>query len=280
MFGYIGVYRPELKIKESDTFKAYYCGLCRALKSGYSPTARLLLSYDCTFLYLLCDALSDARPDYSKRRCPAHPLKKRFCAGGNAGYAAAVNVLLGTESLRDHARDGRKGFGILAAVYSKSRKKAAKLYPRTDRIIKESMEKLLKIEERRESDIDVAADAFAEMLGGIFEEIDSGNRALRSLGYNMGRWVYIMDALDDFEKDVRKNNYNPLAARFGNELNDEVKNSAEFNLNASVSGAAMAYDLLDIKKHDGILKNIIYLGLYKKAEEVLGGKGKKADGSI
>ena len=283
MFGYIRVCKPELKIKEFETFRAYYCGLCHTLKREYSSKARLLLSYDCAFLYLLEDALCIEKPGYLKQRCVVHPFRERHTTdGARAEYAAAVNVLLGAESIKDHARDDKKfPYKAWSLMLDKDCEKAAGNYPQAAESVRRGMDELLKIERRQETDIDIAANAFAVMLEGIFAQMDAGNRALSNMGYNIGRWIYIIDALDDFEKDAKSGSYNPFVKKFGKELNDEVRASAEYNLNASVSGAAAAFDLLSIKKHEGIIKNIIYLGLYRKTEEVLkGGKGKSTDGSI
>ncbi len=271
MFGYIGVCRDELKVKEFETFRAYYCGLCRALKREYSEKARLLLNYDCAFLYLLCEAQSEDKPVYETKHCMVHPVRKRHMTDGRgAEYAAAVNVLLGVNSLRDHAGDDKNIAAALAAgIYRADCEKAARRYPEAAKATDEGLKKLAALEKSGESDIDRAADAFAGILSAIFSETGGDRRVLSSLGYNMGRWIYLIDAYDDFEKDVKKGSYNPFIKRFGETMNEEIRASAEFNLNACVSGAAAALDLLDIKKHEGILKNIIYLGMYEKTSFVL-----------
>ena len=283
MFGYIGVYKPELKIKEYDTFRAYYCGLCHAIKKDYSEKARLLLNYDCAFLYLLCDALTDDKPVYKEEKCFTHPFEKRHTAYGTGeDYSAAINILMGVESIRDHAQDGAgTGFRALAGIYKKDYEKAAEKYPEIEKELKIQMERLHKTERQNVPDIDEAADPSGKLLERVFLERDPDNRALGKLGYELGRWVYLIDALDDFEKDASSGSYNPFIARMGDKLTDEVKTAAEYNLNASVSGAALALDLIDIKKHEGIIKNIIYLGLYHKTELVLkGGKGRNTNGSV
>ena len=56
MFGYVRIYKPELKIKDYEIYKAAYCSVCRALGRHYGVIARGLLSYDATFLFLYGNA--------------------------------------------------------------------------------------------------------------------------------------------------------------------------------------------------------------------------------
>ena len=53
MFGYIVVHKPELKVKEYETYRASYCGLCHSLKKQSGRIGQLTLSFDMTFLALL-----------------------------------------------------------------------------------------------------------------------------------------------------------------------------------------------------------------------------------
>lgn len=277
MFGYISIDKPELKIKEYETFRAYYCGLCHALKH-YSEKARMLLNYDCVFLFLLMEAQREKKPEYHPLKCAVHPLEKRaIVTTDGADYAAAVNVMLGVLSMKDHARDEKNLFcGISSAILKKDYEKAKSKYPETAQKIEENLAALAEAEACNEAEIDRVTDHFAVILGEVFTcgAQKGAERQMYSLGYNIGRWIYLIDAYDDFEKDVKKGNYNPFVARFGRTKTEEMRKNAEFHLNASVTNACMAYDLLEIQKHDNILQNILYSGMYKKTEQILKG-GKK-----
>ena len=282
MFGYISAFQPELKLKEWETFQAYYCGLCRTLKQEYSQKARLLLNYDCTFLYLLMAAMSEKKPVYSQKRCAMHPLKKRYTTdGGEAQYAAAVNVLLGVNSLKDHAADRKNPTAAVAAwMYQPDYGKAKKKYPALADEIECRLQGLYALEQQQEKDIDKMADAFAVLLANVFAHAGKQQTAMRHLGYNLGRWIYLIDAFDDFEKDVKRGTYNPFVARFGKKLTQEVRDCAMFNLNASVQNAIQCFDLIELKKHQPLLQNIVCIGLFKKTESMEGRKGNDRDESI
>lgn len=277
MFGYISIDKPELKIKEYETFRAYYCGLCHGLKE-YSEKARLLLNYDCAFLFLLMEAQRETPPHYRELRCAVHPLEKRaMTTPEGAEYAAAINVLLGVLSLKDHAEDDKNiAYMSANAILRKDYLKARAKYPKVAEAIERQLALLSLTEKQREAEIDRVADHFAVLLAEVFAGgAQSGaERQMRVLGYNLGRWIYLIDALDDYEKDVKKNRYNPFAARYGSALTEEAREAAAFHLNASAANACMAYDLLEIKKHDSILKNILYSGIYKKTEQILEGRKK------
>ena len=57
MFGYVTIHRPELKIKDEQRYRAFYCGLCRSLRDRYGRSGQTTLSYDMTFLAMLLSAL-------------------------------------------------------------------------------------------------------------------------------------------------------------------------------------------------------------------------------
>jgi hypothetical protein len=53
MYGYVVVNKPELKIKEYDMYRSYYCGLCEELLSDYGINGQISISYDMTFLHTM-----------------------------------------------------------------------------------------------------------------------------------------------------------------------------------------------------------------------------------
>ena len=78
MFGYIIVHKPELKVREYETYKASYCGLCRSLKKRHGRIGQMTLSYDMTFLALLLTGLYEPETITGCERCIAHPVGKNL----------------------------------------------------------------------------------------------------------------------------------------------------------------------------------------------------------
>ena len=53
MYGYIVVDQPELKFREFDKYRSYYCGLCDSLAEAHGLKGQISLSYDMTFQVML-----------------------------------------------------------------------------------------------------------------------------------------------------------------------------------------------------------------------------------
>ena len=76
MFGYIITNKAEMKFREFDVYRSYYCGLCRAMKDRCGNLARLSLSYDMTFVYMLLTALYEPETELKQCKCALHPFEK------------------------------------------------------------------------------------------------------------------------------------------------------------------------------------------------------------
>jgi len=279
MFGYIVPDKPELRIKEFDTFKGYYCGLCKRLKKDYTFFSRLFLNYDCAFLGLILDSTSDEKSCVKNQACSFSPLKKKCVVHVDiAGYAAAINVMLAKNSIRDNIKDEKKFYLFpIELMLLRGYRKARRDYPNAAKTIDSALDKLAGLEKEKEKDIDKVADVFATMLGELVEQgTETDKIAFKHLGYNIGRWIYLIDAYDDLERDLKKKCYNPLLLRydykpeeglaaFRKRIDEEIR----FNLYYSLSEAANAFDLIGIKKNEQLLTNIIYSGIKKKTESVL-----------
>ncbi len=118
---------------------------------------------------------------------------------------------------------------------------------------------------------------FAVMLSELVTAgAETSKIAFKHLGYHIGRWLYLIDAYDDIEKDLKHRSYNPLVLRFaytpkeGTEaFRKRIDEDIRFNLYYSLSEASNAFELIDFKKNRNLLENIIYSGLKKKTEYVL-----------
>lgn len=281
MFGYIRLNKEELKIREYYHFRAYYCGLCRELKRRYGRVSTLLLNYDLTFLSLFLSSLTNTPEKIAQHRCFLHPLKKRSFLVENKwlSYGADINLLLAYHNLRDNWLDDYSpvamgGLALLTLDY----KKAANLHPSIDKMIQEKTQVLSRLEKNKSPNIDETADTFAKILENICPLDDfspATKKGIKWLFYNLGKWIYLMDAFDDLEKDIKKNHYNPFIYAFDYQgedfslFRDRIYPQAEFLLNYTLSQVAKAYELLDIDINRGILDNIIYLGMNRQTQLVL-----------
>jgi hypothetical protein len=272
MFGYIMPDVYELKVGEYEFIKAYYCGLCKKLKSKYHKT--VILNYDCTFIYLLADSLQNGEIQISPCNCMLHPIQKRTAVyARGAEYAADINALMGWSKLVDDARDGSILAKLKQPFYRRLRTKAAAAQPEIYGKMQEMISALTRLETEGCADTDAAADPYAKLLGDVLSELDVvQSHILYNLGYALGRWVYLVDAFDDLEEDRKTGNYNVFLKKYGAGVTkDALKQDVQFSFNFTLAKAAEALQQLELKKNREILKNILCLGLRRQTERVFEG---------
>lgn len=286
MFGYVKAYKPELRVWELETYKAVYCSLCRSLGKTYGVLTRFTLSYDFVFLALLAHSLETGKDDFKNLRCPFNPLKRcKQCANKTKGLdlsSAAAMIMLyykAEDNVKDNKGVKKLFYKMLVPFFRSKRKKAEKLYPQIDSVVKEYILAQDKLEKSGCSNIDEICEPTSKALASIFEmcsESDEQKRVLKTLGYCLGKWIYLIDCANDIEKDIKSDSYNVL--RYSIPKNVAAKDYAEETLvpilNTCISNAILSFELLDIKKYKGILENILYLGL-KASQRAVFKKEKK-----
>ena len=269
MFGYVKPYKPEMKIREFDTFKAIYCGLCKELSRSFGPLASFTLSYDYTFMAAVSLAMRDRSGGFKKCRCVGNPLKKKTCVVpcDDLTFCASAAMLMVYYKLKDDMADEglwkRFGSALLLPYAALARRKAKKRYPHADAVLAKMTKDQQALEKAGCQSIDRAADPTATALSALcetFSEDEMQKRVLARFGYLLGRYVYFADAFDDLEKDRKKKRYNPFLLNNPDASPDAIRDRAETVLNLTVGELAPAYELLELKRYKPILDNIIYEG--------------------
>lgn len=270
MFGYVNVNGQELSEENKKIYQSYYCGLCRSLRKNYGAGCQLLLNYDMTFLIVLLTGLYEPTNREQNFTCGLHPMKKRTsCVNEVSDYAAAMNVALAYHNLLDDWKDDRNYTKkTIASIIRKSYEEVARNYPRQVATIEEYLAKLGEFEEAKEQNIDLVAGATGEMLGEIFAwKQDEWYDELKTLGFYMGKFIYLMDAYEDLDKDERKDSYNPF--RFlRREQAQNFETLAKLMMTSMMSECAKSFERLPILTHAEILRNILYSGVWSKYEYI------------
>ena len=282
MFGYIKTHTSELKVGEYEYYRAAYCGLCRSMGKCTGQCSRLTLSYDFAFLTLVRLALSGDTVGFSRRRCMVHPIRKRKMMDSNATleYCSYAAALLSYHKLIDDISDERGAKRLRARMLRPSlarmRKKALKKGGLTelDACISKKLSELSELERSGTDSVDLPADLFGEMLSEIMAFGYDGDekRIARSIGYHIGKWIYITDALDDLLEDIEKNRYNPFAKMYGRELLPSEIELVLAALKNELCDAEGAFDLIDFGDNErllGIVRNVIYLGMPHRVESIV-----------
>ena len=268
MFGYIVPQVSELKVREYELYRAYYCGLCKMLKQEYKKNA--VLNYDSVFLYLLADGLREDQGTVEPCKCAFHPVKKRSAViTPAASYAADVNILMAYFQIEDNLRDGKKGMRLTKALFKKAFDKAACRRRGMVDVARKTIDELCVLEKERSANTDAVADSYARLLGTVFQDADVlQSHILYDLGYSIGRWVYLIDAVEDCQKDEKSGNYNVYLNKYG-KLDRAAKEQIRTSLFYTLAQAAQELGRLELKRNREILQNIIYLGLRTQTEAVL-----------
>ena len=272
MFGYVKTAKGDLKIKEYDTYKAVYCSLCKKLGKNYGFLSRLTLSYDFTFLALLNMSLKDTCTGYKTGRCAFNPIKKcNYCNDTDfleMPSAAAMIMLYYKilDNIADEKGFKKIGFILLKPIYKSAYKKAKKAFPEIDGIVENYIDEQNLVEKNNTADIDTACDPTAKALSGVLSLCstdETNKRILNRLGYCIGKYIYLMDAISDREEDKKKKSYNVLNLIESEDMEKRIERQIYYCINESIN----AFELLPVKRYKTIIGNIIYLGLedtYKK----------------
>ena len=274
MFGYIYVNQKALSPPDRKTFQAYYCGLCQCLKKYYGIKGQMLLTYDMTFVVILLSGLYELRYKKLEFRCPMHPAKKKTSYVNEASrYAASMNVLLSYYDLLDDWEDDRAvPKKVMSQAIHKDFQKVQRMYPRQAAAVERYVDGLHRYELIAEKNLDAIAGLTGEMLGEIFVwKEDVWAEELRCMGFYMGKFIYLMDAYEDMEKDVRRNAYNPFVEAlrenpFGKEKDAETL--CKLILTSMMSECARSFERLPVLQHAEIIRNALYSGVWAKYEMV------------
>lgn len=265
MFGYILADKPELKIREFYEYRSYYCGLCKILKKDYGISAQLCLNYDMVFLILILTGLYEPVEKKEKHICIASPIRHEFIINDFTYYCADMLVMAAYFKAIDDVEDEKKLYSrFLAGVLKPSSKKIQKKYPIKFNKISNLLDRLKKAE-KDNSPLEKVSSISAEVQSEIFSyKDDIWNENLRKLGEYIGKFLYILDAYDDVEKDIKSGNFNPLKKDFENlnliDFENKYKNYLQYN----IAKAAEEIEILPIEKNSGIVRNIIYSGVWGK----------------
>jgi hypothetical protein len=275
MFGYVRINKMDLTFREFDIYKGYYCGLCKSLKENRGMTSTLSLNYDITFLILLISSLYKIKPNMVNERCLANPLKKKMKITSEiTEYAADMNILLTYYKLEDNVKDEKRFRDkIVYYLYRPIFKKSHNKYTAKSNYIKNRLNELHTLEMNKISNIDEVSNVFGDIMSEIFTyKEDEYTNILKNIGFNIGKYVYVLDAYEDLEKDHKKGRYNPFMEYISKK--DELKLKVD-NLMMYILGfLSQEIDKLHIKNNIGIIDNIVYSGMYLRYKNILKGSDK------
>lgn len=310
MFGYVVVNKPELKFREFDVYRAYYCGLCHSLSKRHGLSGQLTLSYDMTFLVILLSSLYEPEHNVTSKRCVVHPLRRQNIISSEfTDYVADMNVILSYFKCLDDWHDDRS---VLKLAYSKLLKKGsigknlnnvhatsdstddgsvAATQPNSDsnnqnsyftddsghlhispdysyknkiEAISSLLDELGTREKMNETNVDVVAGLFGKIMQILFVPFDDiYAKGLGRMGFYLGKFIYIMDAFDDVEDDVKKGRYNVFSKYY---TDPDFETHVKDMLTMMMAECSDAFEMLPAVDNADILRNILYSGVWNSYE--------------
>lgn len=253
-----------------------------------------------------------------REHCIAHPLQKKVVLEEAAvDYAADVLLLLAYYKMEDDRRDegGVKAITVERFLRS-ARRKIATTRPELATEVATQIKRQTALENAHCASVDEAADPTGKIMSAVLQEgqrslladsaaskergtsgtakiaadcatsvagnkTDAKQRVLEQLGYQMGRWIYLVDAADDLTEDLATGDYNPFAYRFEDRLEElpasadqedfsrAIHNDVERILLSCTKGIGDALALLELRRNQAIIENVVYLGMLRQTDRVL-----------
>lgn len=280
MFGYVIPDKLNMYIKDFNVYQSFYCGLCKTLSKTGAEFTRLCTSYDLTFYNVLLHSLTNTPVTFAKKLCAYNGKQKVIVEQDELTLAVAdIAVLFVYYNLDDDVRDGKKSRAVVRDMLCARKRKALKRISEIDALMQKSFDALHKLEKEECDSIDRVADCFATLMRDMTRLIIKTDENIDTFMYNLGRLIYLLDAVDDVEKDSKEHSYNPLLLNYGlctKKADYLAKNADElaFLLNSTYNKMVGCYNAMDIKMYEGVLSNTIYLGIKMQLERLLKGEEK------
>lgn len=232
---------------------------CATEKKG-----QVTLSYDMVFLDILLNGLYETPLTYEKRSCMLHPLQKHEMVFNElTDYTADMGLLLTYFKLLDNWKDEKdmKSRGFARSLMKDIVGIDVK-WPRQSRAVRTCIHQLNGYEATGEYDLDKVSGLTGTMLGELFvyKEGDWSNE-LRKMGLYLGKFIYLLDAFEDLDKDLKKKDYNPWKPIMDRKDFDAT---VENTLTMMMADCAKEFEKLPIVQDVEILRNILYSGVWTK----------------
>ncbi|MGN0241816.1 MAG: DUF5685 family protein [Candidatus Weimeria sp.] len=265
MFGIIVADKNNLSSDETAKYDAYHCGLCKALREVGGTKARVILSYDMTFNYILLSGLYEDEPVGSSIYCSTHPLSKHLCFSGDiASYTAEMSILMSyTRMVCGSYSKGSNEQKFVDSLRGTVRQIEEK-YPTQAEVCKKSIVSIRDSARRNEENEQLSACRVGEIFGtSLLMREDELKHDIYDVGFYLGKFYFLMGAHLSRASDKDAGIYNPLIIK--EEKNpDGYESAIRANLKSLIHEAEKSLERLPVKHDASILKNILESGVWLK----------------
>jgi len=265
VFGYISPVLSVLSEEQRQRYRSFYCGVCHSLRRRHGQFCSLSLSNDMTFLALLLSSLYEPETAGNVSRCAVHPLKTHpYLSADMIDYAADMNALLFFHKCEDQRMDDRSLRGKAGeALFRKTASEVRGHWPLQADGVEKALARLWEEEKKETPNPDLLCNLSGEMLGSVFvpKPEDIWSNVLRSVGVGLGRFIYWMDAWEDYDADRKKGRFNPLVPWHGR---PDYEAFCRETLELLIAEAAESFEILPLEQDLDLLRNVIYGGVWQR----------------
>lgn len=283
MFGYIFPEKAHLYMKDFDLYRNFYCGICKSMGRQFGQNSRFTINFDITFLTIVIHNYLGVDVQYETLKCVTKPFNKTRAAVSENDLTdrmACLNVILTYYKLFDDVVDNKKTSRKIALkAIKKAKLKADVRLPNVSQIVEKRYEALRNLERSNEIGIDKVAHEFAAMMQEVCDEIvgDKTQDFFSKMCYNVGKWIYLIDALDDFEKDSLEKNYNPFGINHSEcstlkELVEKHGNEIAFTFSSTINKIKECYEDIKFGFNKDIIDNVINKGIPLMTKGIMQGE--------
>ncbi len=277
MFGYLDINKNTLEEGQRGLWQTFMCGLCFSTKKLLGNVPRMFISNDINFFNVLFHSVEQIDVELEYSHCFSHPVKKRTVLKTTAltDKLSVANVILTYLNLYDDVVDGGKAKKRVALkLYKNAYEKAQKQRPELDAAICLRYEQLRELEQSSCTSLDMVAHSFAALSQDFCKLVlgDKTSEHVETLCYNLGKWIYLIDALDDMEKDLKSHNYNAFLNCYGAKTVEEMASyydEISFTMYVVLNRIAQSFNDLNLTKYICVLKNVLFDSIRAKTEQVL-----------
>ena len=277
MFGYLNIEKDKLQEGQRGLWQTFMCGMCFSTKRLYGDYPRMFISNDVNFFNVLFHSVTNCDVTVTNKRCFSHPIRKMSILNETnlTERLSTANVLLTYWNIYDDTVDGTSVKKKAALrLFRKSYAIAKKDFPELDEMLEKRYSELREFEQSNCTSIDRVAHAFAQLSQDFAVLVlgEQANEHVQTLCYNLGKWIYLIDALDDASKDIKRHNYNPFVACYGAKTAKDLSSKYDeisFEMYAVLNRIAQSYNDLNLTKYTCILNNVLFDSIRDKTKQIL-----------
>ncbi len=281
MFGYLMPDNPYLYLKDDTLFKSLYCSVCKSIGKTCGQTARLGLTYDIAVFSAILHNLMNVDVKISKKRCITHFIRRRPMANRDdiTDLCAYINTELCYYKINDDILDGNGG-KIKRLFFNRGHKISTKKYGKISEIIKKNYDDLFSLEQKKVDSLDRVCEPFSNMMVELSRFVlkDKATESTDSLFYFLGKWIYLIDALDDYDDDIKNSSFNVLRLSYKceslKELLEKNGDDISFVFSDIFTGISQAKDGCVFYFNKDLIDNVLLRGIKATTTKIINKRSK------